>query len=177
MEEASVLGNRIGIMAEGVLKCIGTPLFLIEKYGKYLSVNVYKDKHANNDEIINYFKSKAEGIETEILTQEILIRIPKNKPGTDQKNINIQSFFSELDNNVKRLKIKNYSASMPTLEDVFLNIGSVRLEEEEMLNSGKIDEEKNEKILFKQKYIKDFTKTEKFLFDSVALLKKRTFQI
>ena len=177
MEEASVLGNRIGIMAEGVLKCIGTPLFLIEKYGKFLSVNIYKDKNANNDEIINYFKSKAEGIETEILTQEILIRIPKNKPGTDQKNINIQSFFSELDNNVKKLKIKNYSASMPTLEDVFLNIGSVRLEEEEMLNSGKIDEEKNEQILFKQKYIKDFTKTEKFFFDAVALLKKRSFQI
>ena len=177
MEEASVLGNRIGIMAEGVLKCIGTPLFLIEKYGKYLSVNIYKDKKAKNDEIINYFKSKAEGIETEILTQEILIRIPKNKPGTEEKNINIKTFFAELDNNVKRLKIKNYSASMPTLEDVFLNIGSVRLEEEEMLNSGKIDEEKNEQILFKQKYIKDFTKTEKFFFDSVALLKKRSFQI
>ena len=177
MEEASVLGNRIGIMAEGVLKCIGTPLFLIEKYGKYLSINVYKDKQANNDEIINYFKSKADGIETEILTQEILIRIPKNKPGTEEKNINIQSFFAELDNNVKKLKIKNYSASMPTLEDVFLNIGSVRLEEEEMLQSGKVDEEKNERILFKQKYIKDFTKKEKFLFDAVALLKKRFFQI
>ena len=66
---------------------------------------------------------------------------------------------------------------MPTLEDVFLNIGSVRLEEEEMLQSGKVDEEKNERILFKQKYIKDFTKTEKFLFDAVALLKKRFFQI
>ena len=177
MEEASVLGNRIGIMAEGVLKCIGTPLFLIEKYGKYLSVNVYKDRSANNEDIINYFKSKAEGIETEVLTQEILIRIPKNKPGTEEKNINIQSFFSELDDNLQKLKIQNYSASMPTLEDVFLNIGSVRLEEEEMLNSGKIDEEKNEKILFKQKYIKDFTKTGKFFFDAVALLKKRAFQI
>ena len=177
MEEASVLGNRIGIMAEGVLKCIGTPLFLIEKYGKYLSINVYKDKQANNEDIINFFKSKADGIETEILTQEILIRIPKNKPGTEEKNINIQSFFSELDDNVKKLKIKNYSASMPTLEDVFLNIGSVRLEEEEMLQSGKVDEEKNERILFKQKYIKDFTKSEKFLFDAVALLKKRCFQI
>ena len=177
MEEASVLGNRIGIMAEGVLKCIGTPLFLIEKYGKNLSVNIYKDKNANNNDIINYFKSKADGIETEILTQEILIRIPKNKPGTEEKNIDIQNFFNELDNNLKNLKIKNYSASMPTLEDVFLNIGSVRLEEEEMLNSGKISEEKNEMILFKQKYIKDFTKTEKFFLDGFALLKKRFFQI
>ena len=177
MEEASVLGNRIGIMAEGVLKCIGTPLFLIEKYGKYLSINIYKESNAKNDEIINYFKSKAEGIETEILTQEILIRIPKNKPNTDKKNLDIKSFFSELDNHTKSLKIKSYSASMPTLEDVFLNVGSVRMEEEEMLQSGKIDEAENERILFKQKYIKDFSKFEKFCYDARILLKKRFLQI
>ena len=111
------------------------------------------------------------------MTQEILIRIPKNKPGTDEKNLDLESFFSDLDNNVEKLKIRNYSASMPTLEDVFLNIGSVRLEEEEMLNSGKIDEEKNERILFKQKYIKDFSKSEKFFIDAGTLLKKRFFQI
>ena len=177
MEEASVLGNRIGIMAEGVLKCIGTPLFLIEKYGKYLSINIYKEKDADNEEIINYFKSKVEGIESEVLTQEILIRIPKNKPGTNKKNIDIQSFFSELDNKTKSLKIRNYSASMPTLEDVFLNVGSVRMEEEEMLKSGKIDEEENERILFKQKYIKEFSKIGKFCYDAGILLKKRFLQI
>ena len=177
MEEASVLGNRIGIMAEGVLKCIGTPLFLIEKYGKYLSINIYKEKEADNDKIINFFKSKSDGVEAEILTQEILIRIPKNKPGTDEKNLDIESFFLDLDNNTEKLKIRNYSASMPTLEDVFLNIGSVRLEEEEMLKSGKIDEEKNERILFKQKYIKNFSKNEKFFLDAGTLLKKRFYQI
>ena len=177
MEEASVLGNRIGIMAEGVLKCIGTPLFLIEKYGKYLSINIYKEKDADNDTIINFFKSKVEGNETEILTQEILIRIPKNKTGTNKKNIDIQTFFSELDNKTKSLKIKSYSASMYTLEDVFLNVGSVRMEEEEMLKSGKIDEEENERILFKQKYIKEFSKAGKFCYDSGILLKKRGLQI
>ena len=177
MEEASVLGNRIGIMAEGVLKCIGTPLFLIEKYGKYLSINIYKEKDADNDKIINFFKSKSDGVEAEILTQEILIRIPKNKPGTEEKNLDIESFFLDLDNNTEKLKIRNYSASMPTLEDVFLNIGSVRLEEEEMLKSGKIDEEKNERILFKQKYIKNFSKNEKFFLDAGTLLKKRFYQI
>ena len=177
MEEASVLGNRIGIMAEGVLKCIGTPLFLIEKYGKYLSINIYKEKDADNDKIINFFKSKAEGIETEILTQEILIRIPKNRPGTNTKNIDIQTFFSELDNNTNALRIKSYSASMPTLEDVFLNVGSVRMEEEEILKSGKIDEAENERILFKQKYIKDFSKPGKFCYDLGILLKKRGLQI
>ena len=177
MEEASVLGNRIGIMAEGVLKCIGTPLFLIERYGKYLSININKENGANNDEIINFFKSKSEGIETEILTQEILIRIPKNKPGTNKKNLDIKSFFTELDKKTKSLKIKSYSASMPTLEDVFLNIGSVRMEEEEMLKSGKIDEKENERILFKQKYIKDFSKFGKFCYDMGILLKRRALQI
>ena len=177
MEEASVLGNRIGIMAEGVLKCIGTPLFLIEKYGKYLSINIHKEKGADNEKIINFFKSKSNGVEAEILTQEILIRIPKNKPGSDEKNLDLQSFFSDLDNNVEKLKIRNYSASMPTLEDVFLNIGSVRMEEEEMLKSGKIDEEKNERILFKQKYIKEFSKSQKFFLDAGTLLKKRFYQI
>ena len=150
---------------------------MIEKYGKYLSINVYKEKDANNDEIINYFKSKAEGIETEILTQEILIRIPKNKPDSDKKNIDIKSFFSELDSKTKSLKIKSYSASMPTLEDVFLNVGSVRMEEEKILQSGKIDESENERILFKQKYIKDFSKFEKFCCDARILLKKRSLQI
>ena len=37
MEEASVLGKRIGIINEGRMKCIGSPLFLIEKFGKYMS--------------------------------------------------------------------------------------------------------------------------------------------
>ena len=37
MEEASVLGNRIGIINEGRMKCIGTPLFLIERFGKFMS--------------------------------------------------------------------------------------------------------------------------------------------
>ena len=33
MEEASVLGKRIGIINAGKMKCIGSPLFLIERYG------------------------------------------------------------------------------------------------------------------------------------------------
>jgi ATP-binding cassette subfamily A (ABC1) protein 3 len=38
MDEADVLGDRIAIMAEGALKCCGTPLFLKNKYGR-LSLN------------------------------------------------------------------------------------------------------------------------------------------
>ena len=34
MEEAEVLSNRIGIMAKGTLRCLGTQLHLKQKYGR-----------------------------------------------------------------------------------------------------------------------------------------------
>ena len=33
MDEADLLGDRIAIMAAGVIQCCGTPLFLKNKYG------------------------------------------------------------------------------------------------------------------------------------------------
>ena len=40
------------------------------------------------------------------------------------KKVNIPNFFHSLDQNLKDLKIKSYSVSMPTLEDVFLNVAA-----------------------------------------------------
>ncbi len=34
MDEADLLGDRIVIMAEGVIQCVGSSLFLKKKYGK-----------------------------------------------------------------------------------------------------------------------------------------------
>ena len=33
MEEADVLSDRITVIVEGILKCIGTPLYLKNTYG------------------------------------------------------------------------------------------------------------------------------------------------
>ena len=122
MEEASVLGNRIGILSEGVMKCIGSPLFLIERFGKNLNLNITKELNANNDEIINFIKKNIEDVDIEydVFTQEILFKIPK-----DNKNFNGKKFFNILDNNYKKLKIKSYSISMSTLEDVFINVSKI----------------------------------------------------
>lgn len=35
MDEADLLGDRIAIMAEGVVKCVGTSLFLKKAFGNY----------------------------------------------------------------------------------------------------------------------------------------------
>ena len=41
MDEADYLGDRIAIMAEGVVKCCGSSLFLKKKYGRPKLLNQY----------------------------------------------------------------------------------------------------------------------------------------
>ena len=115
MEEAAILGNRIGIMSGGKLNCCGNALFLISKFGKFVSITVSKNEGAIDDEIIQFFERRIPNIESEPLREEVLFRVPKTS------DLSLQKFFQELDENKDKLKIKNYGASMPTLEDVFLN--------------------------------------------------------
>ena len=42
MDEADILGDRIGIMNEGELVCLGSPLFLKNRFGTGYSLNVIK---------------------------------------------------------------------------------------------------------------------------------------
>ena len=184
MEEASVLGKRIGIIDSGKMKCIGTPLFLIERFGKFMNLNIIKEENAKNEQIVEFIQKRAENVEYEILSEEIMFRIPKNeKETTDNDNIvlsensyydksnkdkndekedlldfNLSKFFEDLDNNLKNLKIKTYSVSMPTLEDVFLNVAAENNNNFE--NKKKLiynNENENDKILFGTNFNEDYS--------------------
>ena len=194
MEEASVLGNRIGIMHLGELKCLGTPLFLIERYGRFMSLRVVKQSDADNKKIITYMQQRAQDIEFEVLSEEIIFRIPKknyteeegnnltlseNSQGekvnnnNNKPNFKLSDFFEELDANLQNLKIKNYSASMPTLEDVFLNVAA----DDVVLKGGhrkfsQVNEE-NDRILFNTDFKEDYSNKSKFVNDFKACTTKR----
>jgi ATP-binding cassette subfamily A (ABC1) protein 3 len=124
MEEASVLGKRIGIINAGQMKCIGSPLFLINRYGKYMSLNVMKEEDADNDTIVNFVTSLANNIEYEILSEEIMFRVPIKGENDENIKIDMPKFFQAFDEKLNNVKIKSYSVAMPTLEDVFLNVGA-----------------------------------------------------
>ena len=48
MDEADVLGDRIGIMAKGQLMCLGSSLFLKNRFGSGYKLTMVKDsKNAN----------------------------------------------------------------------------------------------------------------------------------
>ena len=173
MEEASVLGKRIGIINLVKMKCIGSPLFLIEKYGRFMSLNVTKEEDCDSGKIIEFMKSNCENIEYEALSEEIMFRIPiKSESGEKRKNFDLKSFFTKFDQNIKKLQIKSYSVSMPTLEDVFLNVAA------EDNNNSKSEEEKeqakeNDKILYNSNLREDYTKKSKFVNDFKICFKRR----
>ena len=177
MEEASVLGNRIGIINEGRMKCIGTPLFLIERFGKCMTITISKEEDANNDDIINYINSKAKDAQIEVLSEEILFRIPKNNY-SEGGDMELGEFFTDLDNHLDELRIKSYSVSMPTLEDVFLNVASEdskQLEKERKRFSE--NDMNNDKILFETDFKEDYSHKSKFCNDFVASFKRRIYLI
>ena len=103
MEEASILGNRIGILSYGKIQCIGTPLELIEKYTNVVNLNITKHSDANNDLIISFLLDILENLDInyEIFNKDILFRIP-----TDKIKINWSEFFKKLDVSLSELKIK-----------------------------------------------------------------------
>ena len=192
MEEASVLGKRIGIINAGKMKCIGTPLFLIERFGKFMSLNITKEADAENQKIVDFIKERSPDMEYEILSEEIMFRIPKentNDYGSDdhlvlsknstpkkskgnnssKNSIDLRKFFDELDKNLNALKIKSYSASMPTLEDVFLNVAAedTKLENQKMEKQHRkfsTPDEDNDKILYETDFREDYSKSGKSKF-------------
>ena len=181
MEEAAVLGKRIGIISAGNMVCIGSTLFLIEKFGKFISINIIKDKNCVNDDVIKFIKTigkdEDDEIEIEALSEEILFRIPKvNKNGV---LFDFEKFFMELDNNVKLLNIKTYTASMPTLEDVFLNVSSLeRLRKKSKSNLAEKLQLNTDQILYdEENYNQQYSFCQKFYIDLSVSVKKRFKQI
>lgn len=56
MDEADVLGDRIGIMANGQLKCLGSSLFLKNKFGGGYKLVAVKKNKTKNRLVLPYLK-------------------------------------------------------------------------------------------------------------------------
>ena len=181
MEEAQVLGNRIGILSEGKMQCIGTPLELIEKYTNSVNLNITKHSKANDDKIIAFVLQNFGDLDVnfENFNKDILFRIPTNKVG-----INWTEFFKRLDGELAKLNIKNYSISKSTLEDVFMNFSKIiqklnKKKNKEIFDLDKKNDLKNSFMLFNEKNYdkKTINSCSKFFKDFKISFMKRFYQI
>ena len=125
MDEADYLGDRIGIMAEGKLKCLGSPLFLKSKFGiGYNLTMVKKDINIPSKPIQTMIQQHIP--ESQVLSDvsaEFALQLPL------QSAPKFQSLFDELDQNLNKLGISSYGVSVTTLEEVFLNVAKINAPE------------------------------------------------
>ena len=57
MDEADVLGDRIGIMAKGKIVCLGTSLFLKNRFGAGYKLTMVKKFKQKNRKIMPYLEN------------------------------------------------------------------------------------------------------------------------
>ena len=77
MDEADILGDRIGIMDKGKLVCLGSSLFLKNRFGAGYKLNLVKTTRSQNHEIRPYLESFFGSVEKlSEVSQEISFMIP-----------------------------------------------------------------------------------------------------
>ena len=93
MDEADILGDRIAIMTEGEIECIGSSLFLKERYG--VGYNLVVDKTTREDvpEIELFVRERIpSAIKLQEVSSEASFQLPKEAAYL------FKEFFNEFDN-------------------------------------------------------------------------------
>lgn len=104
MDEADILGDRIGIMSSGKMTCLGSSMFLKNKFGVGYHVSIEKKTPEDNTVVLPYFeKHLGSGVRkfTEV-SGEMSIAVP-----TEYSHL-FQNFFTKLDRNLEMLMIRSY---------------------------------------------------------------------
>jgi ATP-binding cassette subfamily A (ABC1) protein 3 len=68
MDEADILGDRIGIMAEGKLICLGSSLFLKNRFGVGYNLKMVKTSKEKNTNLEKYLR-KSLGEEVKLISE------------------------------------------------------------------------------------------------------------
>ncbi|XP_063704504.1 phospholipid-transporting ATPase ABCA3-like [Culicoides brevitarsis] len=119
MDEADVLGDRIAIMAEGDLKCVGSPFFLKKRFGVGYRLVVVKGENCNPDNLTWLISKYIPDIQVETDIGSELSYVLN-----EQYSNVFRTMFADIENNTRDLGITSYGVSLTTLEEVFLKVGS-----------------------------------------------------
>ncbi len=123
MDEADVLGDRIGIMSLGKMQCCGTPHFLKTTLGAGYRLIFDKTASMSDNQVgaltqyVNKFIPEA-AFKEEIGQDTIItFTLPFNAVGKFGK------FFQSLEKDLPSLAVTGFNLTITTLEDVFLKVG------------------------------------------------------
>ena len=121
MEEADILADRIAIMSQGKLYCLGSPLFLKKRFGVGYNLSIVKSIEGSKQPDFSRIQALVmrhlpESKVFNTASAEILFEIPMDSTH------NFKAFFEELDANMHKLNVETYEISVTTLEEVFMRV-------------------------------------------------------
>ncbi|XP_071081906.1 phospholipid-transporting ATPase ABCA3-like isoform X2 [Haliotis cracherodii] len=131
MDEADLLGDRIAIMAEGVVKCCGTSYFLKKLYGAGYHLVMVKEptcRVASVTAVVQRY------VPTAVMESEINAELSYLLP--DDQSANFAALFTKIETQREKLGISSFGASATTMEEVFLKAG-----EEEQKEDGDVNKD------------------------------------
>lgn len=127
MEEADALCNRIAIMVNGQIQCIGSSQHLKSKYGDGYTLDLKTEDDAKKmKEVLEFLTSQVGKIEVrESHGSHAIVILPNSQ--------SLSFLFRLLESNKKTLGIIEYTLSQSTLDQVFIQFAKKQREETVML--------------------------------------------
>lgn len=134
MDEADILGDRVSIMADGVLQCSGSPLYLKKCYGVGYTLTIARPvTHGEETEAVNAAATGSNPSSAERVEQLVLQQIPLaqvlSKVGAEQSyrlplsaSTEFVDLFRQLDKFRDSQVINEYGISVTTMEEVFMKV-------------------------------------------------------
>lgn len=119
MDEADVLGDRIAIMADGELKCCGTPFFLKKRFGTGYNLICVKNEDCNTKKVTKFIGRFLSNIQPESdIGSELSYALPHEFVAQ------FENMFRNLEKQQKSLNLSSFGVALTTLEEVFMKVGS-----------------------------------------------------
>lgn len=125
MDEADLLGDRIAIMAEGVVKCCGTSMFLKKLYGAGYHLVIVKAQDCDVDVVTHAVQGVISNIKLESeVGAELSYLLPEDQSSK------FSALFEMIETHYKKLGLTSFGATATTMEEVFLKVGASRFTED-----------------------------------------------
>ncbi|XP_028935962.1 ATP-binding cassette sub-family A member 5 isoform X1 [Ornithorhynchus anatinus] len=116
MDEADILADRKAVISQGMLKCVGSSLFLKSKWGIGYRLSMHIDRYCIVESLSSLVTQHIPGAN---LLQQTEQQLVYSLPFKDMDKFS--GLFSDLDIH-SNLGVISYGVSMTTLEDVFLKL-------------------------------------------------------
>ncbi|KAJ6638915.1 Phospholipid-transporting ATPase ABCA3, partial [Pseudolycoriella hygida] len=117
MDEADILGDRIAIMAEGELKCYGTPFFLKKRFESGYRLICEKNDVCDPSNVTGLLQQFIPqiGIKSEN-ARELVYILPVANVNT------FEAMFEQLEEKQQELNLSSFGVSLTPLEEIFFKV-------------------------------------------------------